>query len=145
MSETLRAFPNLWDLLPSLWILISSRKFWDILWFYSRYHFPGLAAQESRKMPGGTWAQAAWGKCEHPCDKPCRASSVSSWFQHILLPTYICNCCYSYLCCAGYADVNLCLQLTRCILHEVSLLPSIANTVLVLFIAQYVSFVFFLL
>lgn len=32
---------------------------------------------------------------------------------------------------------------THCILHEVALLPSVADTVLMLFTAEYVSFVFF--
>lgn len=120
MSEALRAFPNLWGMLPSLWILISSSSqesseiffgfIWSIIFLAWKCGCTG-----GRKMLGGTWAWVTWGKCEHPCVtspaglKVCLSDFSTSCFpliftitathicavQVMQMQTFVCNLLYS--------------------------------------------------
>ena len=99
--------------------------------------FWGLGCGCSGKQEGGRWHSSTSSKdrvkCEHPSGELCRAQSVRSLFGHVLLPTYLTTGAYCYLCCADYAEImSLLATYSPCqIPHEMTLLPSMANEVLV--------------
>ena len=101
--------------------------------------------QENGGYHSGTGSTNSEDGSERPDCEPCGALSVRSQFRHMLPPTYLYHCYYCYLCCEDCADIiSLCAAYSLCkVLLEVALVLLMANAVLMLFTADWVSFVFF--
>lgn len=65
---------------------------------------PGKRADARWHSSMGSTSSEDGAKGERLEGEPCRAPSVHSLFQHVLLPTCL-YCCCSYLCCVDFVDV----------------------------------------